>query len=295
MWLGAGQPAATGVQAALHAFGVLIAAAAAGYALLVSPWLHQDGWHGLGLAMPCELRAVWPRMTGGGRAAALALAVGLPLIVLWFGWDYMLIRLGIRRTWPGLYVTLCASPWRQVGQLGGGVVMGGLFAAVLIRWSNLPGALRAFAWPTAIMLVAIAGAAASGLMDGRIWTGSGARPVPGGSRPVLDRISVYIPWAMAQQWALLGYFNTRVRKVIPPEGVMGLPGRPLVAVLTGIAFAAMHLPAGTLVAFTLVSGTVWGWLFQRDASRNLVVVALAHAVVGTALGAIAGISMSAGR
>lgn len=295
LWLGAGQPAATGEQAWIRALGVVVATGAAAYAMLVAPRLHGDGWHGLGLAEPGELRAIWPGLTPATRVVALALVVALPIAVLWFGWDYLLIRLGIRRTWPDLYLTLLVSPWRQAAQLGGVAVMGSLFATVLIRWSNLPDALRAFAWPTAIMLVAIVGVAAFDLTDGRDWMGSGTRPAMGRSRPVLDRISVYLPWAVLQQWVLLGYFNTRVRKVIPPEGAMGLSGRPLAAALTGIVFAAMHAPAASLVLFTLVSGTVWGWLFQRDNSRNLFVVTLAHALCAAALGALTGMSMMVGR
>ena len=103
-------------------------------------------------------------------------------------------------------------------------------------------------------------------------TGPGSASSPGragGTPRSFPRLAAYVPWALLQQWLVLSYFNTRIRKAVPRSGWAGLPGRAITAGLTGLAFGALHWPNAPLVAVTCVGGCVSGWLFQRDRSRNL--------------------------
>ena len=61
--------------------------------------------------------AFWAQATPASRVGAVALVLAIPLLVVAVGWDSLLIRLGIRLTWPDVYARLIAAPWRQIGSL----------------------------------------------------------------------------------------------------------------------------------------------------------------------------------
>ena len=111
-----------------------------------------------------------------------------------------------------------------------------------------------------------------------------------------DRTSVifYLLWGFVQQGLFLGYFNARIRKGIGPHPLAGLPARGFAALLSGILFGAIHLPSLPLAAFTTVEGALLAWYFQSDATRNLFVVAVIHAVAGTLFSALLPFSTNIG-
>jgi len=282
----------------LRVLGVSLIAAAALYALMVAPWLHGDGWHALGFARPMELVAFCRTHAPGGRRLPLVVLVTVAAFVgllLLANWDYLLIRLSVRLASPDTYLALTASPWRGVAMGAAAVALTAVFAIFGIRWDNLPSALRAVggltvAFAASIEIAAVARATLTGdwtTFAGLAWAGSTRNGV-------LVHLAFYTLWAPLQQWFMLGYFNTRIRKGIAASGRGPASGRVLAAGLTGLAFGALHIPAWPLVAVTFAGGCAYGWLFQRDRNRNLFVLGLAHGLVGTLLATTTSIRMVVG-
>jgi membrane protease YdiL (CAAX protease family) len=78
-----------------------------------------------------------------------------------------------------------------------------------------------------------------------------------------------VPWGVAQQYALNGYFLNRLSR----------PSSPYAASIAAtLMFSAAHLPNWFLMAVALVAGACCTQLYQR--SRNLYVLGLAHGTVG---------------
>ncbi len=83
----------------------------------------------------------------------------------------------------------------------------------------------------------------------------------------------YIGWALLQQLLLHGYFTNRLQIVFK---------KPLpTAITAGILFSIAHLPNPILVITTFVFGGASSYFFLK--SRNLYILALAHAILGTAI------------
>ncbi len=295
LWSGIAGSTQPGTTLWPRALGLAVAAAVAVYVIAVAPRVHGDGWRGLGLAQPFEFTAFWAQATPASRVGTVALVLAVPLLIVAVGWDALLIRLGIRLTWPDVYARWTAAPWREIGSLGTAVAIAPLLALLLIRWMNLGRAARALARPIGLLLggivaVAFVVAAVSGdwtrirefsWMDRR-----GAAFLPG--------LAAYLPWSLLQQWLVLSYLNTRIRKAVPHSGWAGLPGPAITAGLTGLAFGAMHWPNAPLVALTCLGGGVSGWLFQRDRSRNLFLFCLVHGLAGALLATLTPIRMGVG-
>lgn len=285
------QPAAAPLPRPL---GLAVIIAVALYVIAAAPLVHGDSWHGLGLPKPFELVAVWRRSGTARRMAMAALAVAVPLIVAAAGWDSLLVRLGVRAEWPRAYARLIEPPWRQAGTAAAVIALGAATAAWVVRWSNLGRSARALALPALLALAAAAGAVALAAAM------SGERPIAalawpdGRGTAVASRFAAYLPWALLQQFLVLGYFNTRFRKIVPAAGWAGIPGAAITAGLTGAAFGAMHWPGTALVAGTGLAGCVFGWLFQKDGTRHLFLAALAHALAGALLASLTPIRMDAG-
>jgi hypothetical protein len=85
----------------------------------------------------------------------------------------------------------------------------------------------------------------------------------------------YCFWALFQQYLLNGYFVNRI------EASLATRYRYLVAPMAGTLFAAAHLPNPLLMGVTLVGGTAAAAAYQRH--RNLLFLALAHALIGTTI------------
>ena len=83
----------------------------------------------------------------------------------------------------------------------------------------------------------------------------------------------YIPWAIFQQYALNGFFVNRFAASVRS------PGRA--AALGAACFAGAHVPNWPLMAVTLIAGYIAARVYL--AHRNLIVLGLAHAFVGSLL------------
>ena len=83
----------------------------------------------------------------------------------------------------------------------------------------------------------------------------------------------YIVWALFQQYLLNGYFVNRLQASFQERHEY------LVAPMGGALFAAAHVPNPLLMGVTLVGGTVAAAAYRRH--RNLLFLALAHALIGT--------------
>lgn len=295
LWFGIGLPPVPGGTSWLRVTGLTLAGLVGFYAIVVAPWVHDDDWHGRGVSRPLELSALWPQYSRARRVGAVLLVLAIPVLLVGVNWDSLLVRLGIRLTWPDLYGRLTVTPWRQLGTAGTAIGVGLVLAAFLIRWTNLGSAARLLAWPVGLMLVGIVGVAACLAAGSGDWTRfrefawAGRR-----GNAFFPRLAAYLPWGLLQQWLILAYFNTRIRKAVPTSGWAGLPGRAVTAALTGIAFGALHWPNVPLVVFTCLGGCVSGWLFQQDRCRNLFLLGLAHGLAGALVAALTLVRMKVG-
>lgn len=85
---------------------------------------------------------------------------------------------------------------------------------------------------------------------------------------------LFIPWALLQQTLFQFYLLGRLRALLPGASTAAL------AVLNGVLFGLVHLPAWDVTLLTMVGGSVWSGYYLRD--RCLAPLALSHAVLGTA-------------
>jgi hypothetical protein len=101
----------------------------------------------------------------------------------------------------------------------------------------------------------------------------------------------YLFWALLQQHLALGYFNARLRRALPP----GRYARAGVALLSGLGFGALHLPA---LELGIAGGLLQGWLawhWQRAENRNLFAFALVHAALASLYAECTTLPMRVGR
>jgi hypothetical protein len=93
-----------------------------------------------------------------------------------------------------------------------------------------------------------------------------------GNWHMLAAAALYLPWALLQQYIFQFYWFGRWLCVVPV---------PIAVGLTALAFSAVHFPRWPVMAVTLVAGTVWALVYYRW--RNLLPLAVSHALLGTAL------------
>ena len=85
-------------------------------------------------------------------------------------------------------------------------------------------------------------------------------------------LAAYLPWGLAQQYALNGYFLNRF------EGAVSTRAASLLA---AVLFSGAHAPNPFLMAVTLPLGWCATLLYRR--TRNLYLLGITHAVVGLLL------------
>ncbi len=158
----------------------------------------------------------------------------------------------LRRVTPGLWIAILAwmlfSHWlRRETPAWLGFGLGNLRACVR---DLLP----------ALTLLALA------LLAGGILLHT-ARPI-GTGRAVLA-LAAYLPWGLAQQYALNGYFLNRFD---------ALASRRVSPWLAAAAFCCAHAPNWFLMAVALVLGYASARIYRRY--RNLYFLGMAHAAVG---------------
>jgi membrane protease YdiL (CAAX protease family) len=89
----------------------------------------------------------------------------------------------------------------------------------------------------------------------------------------LQKLAVYLLWALIQQILFQFYFLGRLLTAMP-----GLAVKWLIA-LNGCAYGLVHLPDVRLSLLTVVAGVIWTHVYYRD--RKLLPVAASHAILGT--------------
>jgi hypothetical protein len=131
-----------------------------------------------------------------------------------------------------------------------------------VRWKGFVACARRFTLP----VLAIAGA---GVCAGVVL--HTVRPVPVWRAG--EVLIGYVWWALLQQYLLNGFFTNRLAAAFDDRH------QYLVAPLAGMLFAGAHAPNIFLMEVTLVSGALAAWVYRRY--RNLLFLAVAHAVIGT--------------
>ncbi len=144
------------------------------------------------------------------------------------------------------------------------IVRGESPAALGLRRVGFKECARRYAFP--VLLVAatatIAGFALDTLRDVALWRVAGV-------------LAGYCFWALFQQYLLNGYFVNRLHASLPERyGYLAAP-------MGGALFAAAHVPNPLLMVVTFIGGAVAAAAFLRH--RNLLFLALAHALIGTTI------------
>jgi membrane protease YdiL (CAAX protease family) len=96
------------------------------------------------------------------------------------------------------------------------------------------------------------------------------RPI--GFRGILLALLPYLPWGLAQQYVLNGYFLNRFDAVLSARAA---------GLLAALLFCAAHAPNPFLMAVTLPLGWCATLLYRR--THNLYLQGIAHAVIGLLL------------
>jgi membrane protease YdiL (CAAX protease family) len=88
----------------------------------------------------------------------------------------------------------------------------------------------------------------------------------------LAALAAYLPWGLAQQYALNGYFLNRFDAAL---------SRRAASSAVAVLFAAVHAPNPFLMAVTLPLGWYSTLLYRH--TRNLYLLGIAHAAIGVLL------------
>jgi membrane protease YdiL (CAAX protease family) len=89
---------------------------------------------------------------------------------------------------------------------------------------------------------------------------------------VLLALAAYLPWGLAQQYAINGYFLRRFDAALSTRAS---------SLVTAVLFSAAHAPNPFLMAVTLPLG--WGSTLLYRRTRNLYLLGVAHAAIGLLL------------
>lgn len=182
--------------------------------------------------------------------SALEVAAFLAGLLLYI-WYY---QARVPSSWTALLAMLVVSQ----------LVHGESPVAMGVRWAGFTESARRYALPV-VAVVAIAITAGAALHT--------LRPVS--SIRVLGVFVGYIWWALLQQYLLNAFFVTRLTTAFAGRHEF------IVALLAGSFFAAAHLPNALLVNVTLLAGTLSALVYRRH--RNLLFLAVAHAMLGTTI------------
>ena len=131
-------------------------------------------------------------------------------------------------------------------------------SALGFRMSDFRQCARQLAPPVALLGLTFA---AAGLLCGtirRIATGD-----------ALAAWALYLPWGVAQQYALNGYFLNRLERASSPRTA---------AALATMLFSLVHLPNWFLMPVTLAGGACCTYIYRRFG--NLYALGMAHGTLG---------------
>ena len=199
-------------------------------------------------AVGLSTTAVAPRSLRLLNAAEAGAVFTLLLLYIWY------VQSRARPSWIVLLALVILSH----------VVRGETPQALGLRWKGFTDAARRYL--PGVVLVAVAAV----LVSWRLHTIRDVKPVQ-----VAEVLIGYTWWALAQQYLLNGYFTNRLTAAFEDQY------QYLVAPLAGLLFAAAHTPNVFLMEVTFVAGMLAALVYRRH--RNLLFLALAHAVIGTTI------------
>lgn len=99
------------------------------------------------------------------------------------------------------------------------------------------------------------------------WEGAWARV---SNWHLLVAFSLYLPWALLQQFLFQFYLLGRLLTLLPA---------PVAVVATGMAYSLVHLPEVGVALASTPAGIFWTFLYRRD--RVLLPLGLSHALLGS--------------
>jgi hypothetical protein len=124
--------------------------------------------------------------------------------------------------------------------------------------------LKRLALPTAIIgTVLLCIGMAAGTIPGRVAGSYGAA--------VFSAFGRYFAWSLFQEFGLQSFFTNRL--------YLAFNGSKRSAWVAGAIFATFHIPNPPLMPLTFVGGVILSKVFIED--RNLIPLALAHAIIGS--------------
>lgn len=268
-----------------HPFGVLQESRAASaiaisivtlvgvWCIFISPWWHGDTLSSWGLGDP---RQVWRRLCQAyqrreTRWLVLFLAFNLLVLVL-FLFNFPSMVAFAAKSRQAACMAFFTTPFGWIVRVIACCLLAMLVTFAVMRYDNLR-----HAWRPAVVGIAVLGTIEA--VATCLWPSSkGLRD----DRWLLAMIG-YIAWGTLQQLLFCGYFGNRLRKGFAPAANAAWAGskRLAVALLSGLFFGIIHIPSWNLVLFTIVLGTYLSWFFMDDRYRNLLVLSLIHAVLGS--------------
>ena len=199
-------------------------------------------------AVGLSTTVVAPRSLRLLNAAEAGTLFTLLLLYIWY------VEARARPSWIALLALLIASQ----------VVRGETPQVLGLRWQGFVDAARRYL--PGVVVVAAVGVLASA----RLHTIRPVEPVR-----VVAVLIGYTWWALAQQYLLNGYFTNRLSAAFDDRH------QYLVAPMAGILFSAAHAPNVFLMEVTFVCGVLASLVYRQH--RNLLFLALAHAIIGTTL------------
>lgn len=83
----------------------------------------------------------------------------------------------------------------------------------------------------------------------------------------------YPIWALIQQYLVLGFFFYTM------ERLLGKTNVSLICFSSALFFSALHFPNYPLMLFCFIAGGIWALSYRKN--RNLITIAISHALLGT--------------
>jgi len=251
--------------------------------LLISPLVHKDTSSAWGLGDP---RYIINRIRKGStknRILALVVVtiiVVLTVLAIYFLWYEIADNfLNINPTQAAQFQATLTG---QIIIISTGVILGLIFALLIIRYDNFLKALK-----VALVVIAILGTL---LFLYSLTVNSGIFLNFNLSDFSLGFFG-YIFWGALQQILFASYFGTRFRKAFSPATESNPEEKPklwkkrlVVSMISGSYFGLIHVPAWYLLIFTSVLGVVISWLYMKDRNRNLIAIGVIHGFLGSLVG-----------
>lgn len=98
---------------------------------------------------------------------------------------------------------------------------------------------------------------------------------------IFAQVKGYPWWAWPQEWLLHGFFTNRIAMAFQYQNEDSDAKAWKIAVTAGVLFAIIHAPNIVLMIGTLILGTISAHFFLK--SRNIFVLGIVHALLGTAV------------